>query len=375
MTARSAAPDPGWDVLARVAAGEGDAFARLVDTHQERLLRLCERLLGDVEEARDAAQEVFLKAYRKAGEVAPRGRSTPGSTASPSTTASTSCGGASWSASCAGSAAEGPEGDGPRPSTVPKAPPTRPRRSKPGGAGRPPGGRSTGSARTSGRCWCSPASRACLPADRRNFGITEERSRAACSGPCAASRRRRNRRARGSRREEVMKRTMRAIEPELMRSSTASCRRNGPRAARPVSPASRSSQRFWHAGSGPGAASKPAAARRRAAWLRPGARRRGRAAKGARGATSPGPPPHAGARAGAALALAAGLTSAPAPASAPRAPRPPGAPAGPPPPLPSRATPAAPARRDRGAPGTRRWAQPRRERSGDDLDDQAGEPL
>ena len=70
----SAAVDPGWQVLARVSAGDTGAFAWLVETHQERLLRLCERLLGDVEEARDAAQEVFLKAFRKAGEVRPQGQ-------------------------------------------------------------------------------------------------------------------------------------------------------------------------------------------------------------------------------------------------------------------------------------------------------------
>jgi RNA polymerase sigma-70 factor (ECF subfamily) len=70
----TAAVDPGWEALARVAAGDADAFATLVESHQERLLRLCERLLGDVEEARDAAQEVFLKAYRKAGEVRPQGQ-------------------------------------------------------------------------------------------------------------------------------------------------------------------------------------------------------------------------------------------------------------------------------------------------------------
>ncbi len=68
------ADDPGWALLARTAAGDGDAFTRFVELHQERLLRLAERLLGDVEEARDAAQEVFLKAYRKAGSVAPGGQ-------------------------------------------------------------------------------------------------------------------------------------------------------------------------------------------------------------------------------------------------------------------------------------------------------------
>lgn len=70
----AAAVDPGWEALARVAAGDVQAFASLVDSHQERLLRLCERLLGDAEEARDAAQEVFLKAYRKAAAVRPQGR-------------------------------------------------------------------------------------------------------------------------------------------------------------------------------------------------------------------------------------------------------------------------------------------------------------
>jgi RNA polymerase sigma-70 factor (ECF subfamily) len=70
----SAGADPGWSELARVARGEADAFAGLVERHQERLLRLCERLLGDVEEARDATQDVLLKAYRNAAEVEPRGQ-------------------------------------------------------------------------------------------------------------------------------------------------------------------------------------------------------------------------------------------------------------------------------------------------------------
>jgi RNA polymerase sigma-70 factor (ECF subfamily) len=61
-------------VLRRVAAGETEAFADLVERHQGTLLRLCERMLGDAEEARDAAQEVFLKAYRKAAGFQPRAR-------------------------------------------------------------------------------------------------------------------------------------------------------------------------------------------------------------------------------------------------------------------------------------------------------------
>jgi RNA polymerase sigma-70 factor, ECF subfamily len=73
-TVTAAAVDPGWEALSRVAAGDAEAFASLVESHQERLIRLCERLLGDAEAARDAAQEVFLKAYRKAGDVRPQGQ-------------------------------------------------------------------------------------------------------------------------------------------------------------------------------------------------------------------------------------------------------------------------------------------------------------
>jgi len=66
--------DPDWAVLARVAEGDTEAFGALVERHERRLLRLCERLLGDREAARDAAQEVFLKAFRRAGDYRPRGR-------------------------------------------------------------------------------------------------------------------------------------------------------------------------------------------------------------------------------------------------------------------------------------------------------------
>jgi RNA polymerase sigma-70 factor (ECF subfamily) len=68
------AADPDWEALRRVAAGDVEAFGPLVERHQERLRRLCARLLGDPEEARDAAQEVFLRAFRKAGSFRPDGQ-------------------------------------------------------------------------------------------------------------------------------------------------------------------------------------------------------------------------------------------------------------------------------------------------------------
>jgi RNA polymerase sigma-70 factor (ECF subfamily) len=69
---RSDSVDPDWELLARVGVGDGAAFGELVERHHRRLLRVCERLLGDPEEARDAVQEVLLKVLRKAGGFRPR---------------------------------------------------------------------------------------------------------------------------------------------------------------------------------------------------------------------------------------------------------------------------------------------------------------
>lgn len=61
-------------VLQRVAEGDIDSFGVLVERHEQRLVRLCFRLLHDREEARDAAQEIFLKAFKSAGNFQPRGQ-------------------------------------------------------------------------------------------------------------------------------------------------------------------------------------------------------------------------------------------------------------------------------------------------------------
>jgi len=66
------ATDPDWELVARVATGDRAAFGELVERHHRRLLRVCERLLGDAEDARDAVQEVFLKVMQKAGSFRPK---------------------------------------------------------------------------------------------------------------------------------------------------------------------------------------------------------------------------------------------------------------------------------------------------------------
>lgn len=53
--------------------GDPHAFARLVAVHEGMVFNLAARLLGNVEEARDVAQDVFLQVYRRLGRF--QGRS------------------------------------------------------------------------------------------------------------------------------------------------------------------------------------------------------------------------------------------------------------------------------------------------------------
>jgi RNA polymerase sigma-70 factor (ECF subfamily) len=51
-------------LLSRLKAQELDAFDQLVSVFERPVYSLCLRLLGDPEDARDAAQETFLKVYK-----------------------------------------------------------------------------------------------------------------------------------------------------------------------------------------------------------------------------------------------------------------------------------------------------------------------
>ena len=59
--------DPASDgaLVRRVLDGDASAFGTLVERHGTRVYNLCLRILGDREDARDAAQETFVAALRK----------------------------------------------------------------------------------------------------------------------------------------------------------------------------------------------------------------------------------------------------------------------------------------------------------------------
>ena len=52
------------EVLARARSGDRDAFNILIMRHEQRILRLAQRMLGSREDAMDAAQETFLRVFR-----------------------------------------------------------------------------------------------------------------------------------------------------------------------------------------------------------------------------------------------------------------------------------------------------------------------
>ena len=53
------------DLVARVRAGDGQAYRLLVDEHGRRVFRLAYRITCNEQDAEDVVQETFMKAYRR----------------------------------------------------------------------------------------------------------------------------------------------------------------------------------------------------------------------------------------------------------------------------------------------------------------------
>lgn len=61
-------------LIARVRAGDREAFALLIERYQRMIYTLGYRLLGNAPDAEDAAQETFLRAYTRLATYVPDGR-------------------------------------------------------------------------------------------------------------------------------------------------------------------------------------------------------------------------------------------------------------------------------------------------------------
>ena len=64
-------------IIHQVLAGDVEAFARLVDGHYDRCARIAYRILGNREDAEEAVQDAFLRAYRALGSYEDRERFSP----------------------------------------------------------------------------------------------------------------------------------------------------------------------------------------------------------------------------------------------------------------------------------------------------------
>ena len=71
------APERDADAVARVLAGEAQAFRLLVEAYEPAVFGLCRRLCGNTADAEDVTQETFLRAYRYLARLEDRARFAP----------------------------------------------------------------------------------------------------------------------------------------------------------------------------------------------------------------------------------------------------------------------------------------------------------
>lgn len=63
-----------WELVARVRAGETDAFTAIVRRYQGPVIHFCQRMLGSRQDAEDVAQECFVRFYRSLDRLEPRAK-------------------------------------------------------------------------------------------------------------------------------------------------------------------------------------------------------------------------------------------------------------------------------------------------------------
>jgi RNA polymerase sigma-70 factor (ECF subfamily) len=68
---------PDRELLARLARGDREALAPLVERHQRRLYRIALSYLRDADDALDAVQETFVKAFENAARFNPQAEVAP----------------------------------------------------------------------------------------------------------------------------------------------------------------------------------------------------------------------------------------------------------------------------------------------------------
>lgn len=61
-------------IIEQVLAGDVEAFSRLVDRHYARCARIAVRILGNREDAEEAIQDAFLRAFKALGDYEDRER-------------------------------------------------------------------------------------------------------------------------------------------------------------------------------------------------------------------------------------------------------------------------------------------------------------
>ena len=62
---------PSEDLMTRTAKGDDDAFEILANRHQTSVLNLIYRFIGDRTQAKDLAQEVFIRVWKSAKNYEP----------------------------------------------------------------------------------------------------------------------------------------------------------------------------------------------------------------------------------------------------------------------------------------------------------------